>query len=157
MNLKISKRDKTIAIIIIAVIGLMLATYTESGEEETPTEQAQEFKKQENAEPKNFSKSDIARFTIAAIMGRNPRKMSVRTENGLYYVSYIKEDDKKKWDYKVKIEGKDVIWAGIENGVEGRWRNHELDGKIAYNEVGDSLKIIWDLNEKIIKSFAKGD
>lgn len=154
-NLKLSNNMKVAALIIIAVIGVLVMNH--ESEEETPTEQAQDVKKQENTEPKNFTKADIARFTMATVMGRNPKKMSVRTENELYYVSYIREDDKKQFNYKVKIEGKNIVWAGIENGVEGRWRNHELDGKIAYNEVGDSLKIIWDLNEKIIKSFAKGD
>jgi hypothetical protein len=48
-------------------------------------------------------------------MGRDPKKMTAVLENGLYYVSYTREDDKKQFKYKLKIGGNQAFKDGEKN------------------------------------------
>ena len=52
---------------------------------------------------KIFSELEIAKYTISAIMDQPPEIITVYEKDGIYYVSYIREADKKKFDYKIKI------------------------------------------------------
>lgn len=159
MNLKLSNKTKLIAFIVILSIIFLLSDYfvPKEGDQSSDGNQAstKEPKKPENNGLKNFSKEDVARFTMSTVMERPSKTMKVKFENELYYVSYIREDDKKKFDYKIKINDKEIVWANI----DGRWRDDELDGKIGFKELGDKLKITWRLSneDSVIKEFNKGD
>lgn len=82
--------------------------------------------------------AQICRATIGAVMGRDPRIISVdREEGGITYVSYRRPDDGKLWSHKCKVEGNSVIW-GMR---DGRWRDHPLDGTVSYGLSGNVLII----------------
>ncbi len=80
----------------------------------------------------------IAKAAIAAIMGRDPSIISVKehTEKGVYYLDYIRQDDKTRWAFLCKLEGDKVIWAGAGSpdkpNYVGRWRTHPEDEVITY-------------------------
>lgn len=91
----------------------------------------------EKVELINFSNDDIARFAISSIMGTPSKKIKVRYENGIYYLSYIRKSDSTKWENRIKIEGREIFWATL----EGRWRISKEDEKISFEEIGSKLKI----------------
>jgi hypothetical protein len=103
----------------------------------------------------NFSNEDIARFAISSIMGTPSKKIKVRYENGIYYLSYIRKSDSTKWENRVKIEGREIFWASL----EGRWRISKDDEKISFEEIGSKLKItqVFSDGGVVIKEFKKGD
>ena len=68
----------------------------------------------EKVELINFSNEDIARFAISSIMGTPSKKTTVRYENGIYYLSYIRKSDSTKWENRIKIEGREIFWATLE-------------------------------------------
>ena len=109
----------------------------------------------ENKTVKSFSKEDIARFTISAIMSQPSNKIKVEFLNGLYFVSYIRKSDSKKLEYKIQIDEKKVIWGDI----DGRWRNGEYDEIIYFEESDNKLKIIQIFSDgsSNIKEFHKGE
>lgn len=109
----------------------------------------------EKVELINFSNEDIARFAISSIMGTPAKKIKVREEFGIYFLSYNRKSDSKKFEYRIKIEGKEIIWATL----EGRWRISEEDEKISFEEKDNKLKIYQKFNsgEVITKEFIKGD
>jgi len=67
------------------------------------------------------------------------------TEKGVYYVSYVRQDDNTTWSYLCKFEGNRVIWAGAGSpsspNAIGRWRTHPQDEVITYAIVGDKVTI----------------
>ena len=63
---------------------------------------------------KNFSYEDVARYTIASVMGQPSSIIKAFKKDELYYVSYVRKSDSQKFDYKVKINGNQIVWAGIE-------------------------------------------
>jgi hypothetical protein len=79
--------------------------------------------------------------------------IKVKENNEVFYVSYIRKDDNKKFDYKIKIDKKRVIWGNN----DGRWRESKFDEKIIYSEKDSVLKItqIFDDGSKIIKEYRK--
>ena len=87
---------------------------------------------------KNFTHSEIAKFTIASIMSKNPNTLKVKKANDDYIVSY--NLDGKLYSYKVQIMQfkNQVMWGNI----DGRWRNHNMDEKVFFEENGDKLNII---------------
>jgi hypothetical protein len=104
---------------------------------------------------KNFTYEDIARYTMASVMGK-PTKIIKATKNkDLYFVSYIKKSDKQKLEYKVKFEGNKILWANI----DGRLRNLEYDEKISFEENGEKLKIITTFSDmsQDIQEYKKGE
>lgn len=104
--------------------------------QETETD-VETFKAEENT-LKIFNYEDIARYSIASVMGQ-PTKIIKATKNkDLYFVSYIRKSDKQKFEYKIKFEGNKILWASI----DGRWRNSEYDEKISFEENNETLKII---------------
>ena len=50
-----------------------------------------------------FSKKDIAKFTMSAIMNQSPEIISVNQNGDLYFVSYHRESDNQKFEYKIKL------------------------------------------------------
>lgn len=79
----------------------------------------------------NFSNEDVARFAISSIMSQPSKTIKVKNDNGLYFVSYVRKSDSKKFDYKIKIDGESIVWASL----DGRWRDSEYDEKIDFEEL----------------------
>ncbi|WP_132053115.1 hypothetical protein [Pseudocnuella soli] len=106
-------------------------------------------------ELKNFTKEDVARFAISSIMGQPPKEVKVQHENGLYYVSYKRKSDKQKFSYKIKIDGRTIVWANI----DGRWRDGRDDERISFEETDNTLKITQGYSDGSgeTKEFKKGE
>lgn len=79
---------------------------------------------------KTFTYEDIARYTMASIMGQQPKIITATKKGDLYYVSYIRKSDNIKFDYKIKFEGNKILWSNI----DGRWRNSQYDEKVTFIE-----------------------
>jgi hypothetical protein len=58
--------------------------------------------------------------------------------DGLYYVSYKRPNDGKKFEYKIKIIGKKIVWGNS----DGRWRNTAFDEKILFEITHEKLTIV---------------
>lgn len=103
---------------------------------------------------KNFSYEDIARYTMASIMGQPSKTIKVRKKDELYFVSYIRKSDHQKFDYKIKFEGNKILWANF----DGRWRDSNYDEKIAFIEKDNKVIIIqtFDDNSQDIQEYEKG-
>ncbi|WP_164126968.1 hypothetical protein [Sphingobacterium luzhongxinii] len=103
----------------------------------------------------NFSFKDVARFTISSIMNQPSKNIKVSEKDGLYILSYIRKSDSQKFDYKIKFEGNNVIWASI----DGRWRDASYDERISFEEGIDNLKIIQTFSDGSVdtKEYQKGD
>jgi hypothetical protein len=86
-----------------------------------------------------FSHSQICRAGIAGIMGRSPKIVRVTSaKDGVYILSYVRENDGTRWSYRCKIAGNRLIW-----GAEfGRWRDFPLDGSVEFESSGGSLAIM---------------
>lgn len=123
--------------------------------EEIQYEQNQETVKVEENILKNFTYEDIATFTIASVMGQPIKIIKTSKSKELYLVSYIRKSDKQKFEYKVKFDGNNVIWASI----EGRWRNSKYDEKISFEENGQKLIIITTFSDmsQNIQEYKKGE
>lgn len=100
-----------------------------------------------------FTKTEIAKYTISAIMNQPTEIMNVKDKSGIHFVSYTRKDDGKKFSYKIKINGDKVTWGNS----TGRWRDTKFDEKIKYVEQGNELKIIQTFQDgsKIVKEFKK--
>lgn len=103
----------------------------------------------------NFSYEDIARYTMSSIMGQPAKTIKVIKSEDLYYVSYIRKSDSRKFSYKIKFDGNKILWANI----DGRWRNSEYDEKISFTEKNNKVSIIQTFsdNSEDIKEHKKGD
>lgn len=149
-------------LIITFLIAIMFTNCKQSEQNnEIVQEQIQETKieaetvKIEENILKNFTYEDVSRYTMASVMGQ-PTKIIKATKNkDLYFVSYIRKSDKQKFEYKVKFEGNDILWANI----DGRWRNSEYDEKISFEENDEKLKIITTFSDasQDIQEYKKGD
>lgn len=85
-----------------------------------------------------FSRGDVCAATVATVMEKNPSIISIDTVTSEeIYLSYIRADDKSKWNYKCKIDGSSVIWGSH----PGRWRVDNVDPKNEFHVEGDFLKI----------------
>lgn len=106
---------------------------------------------------KNFTYEDVARYTMATVMGQPSSIIKALKKDELYYVSYVRKSDSQKFEYKVKINGNQIVWTGIEKGQ--RWRDSEYDEKISFAEKGNKLNIISTYSDgsEGIEEFKKGD
>jgi hypothetical protein len=104
---------------------------------------------------RNFNHEDVARYTMASVMGQIPKIIKVTKNDDLYYVSYIRKSDKQKFEYKIKFEDDKIFWANI----DGRWRDSKYDEKITFVENGNKLNIIQTFSDgsEDIKVYRKGD
>ena len=104
---------------------------------------------------KVFTESEIAKYTMSAIMNQPPEIINVKDNGGIYNVSYTRKDDGKKFDYKIKISGNKVTWGNS----DGRWRDTKFDEKIKYSEKDNELKIIQTFEDgsQIVKDFKKAE
>lgn len=121
---------------IIRLVSILILTVTISGCESKKREKI-DIETVELSE-KVFTTSEIARYTISAIMNQPPEIITVRDNEGIYNVSYTRGGDKKKFDYKIKIKGNNVVWGNI----DGRWRDSQFDEKIEYSETRNELTIL---------------
>lgn len=101
-----------------------------------------------------FTYEDIARYTMASIMGQQPKIITAIKKGNLYYVSYIRKSDRKKFDYKIKFDGNKILWSNIEE----RWRNSQYDEKINFIEKNNKLSIIQTFSDgsQDIQEYKKG-
>jgi hypothetical protein len=61
---------------------------------------------------KKVAEIEIAKFiiaAIAAIMNQKPEIIDTKEDDGLYYVSYKRPNHGKKFEYKIKIIGKNIV------------------------------------------------
>ena len=151
---------KPIQIILFSII---IASLTSCGDSSKTTEKVssgQQTPVVETDKPKkvnltNFSKEDVARYAMSSIMGQPSKKIKVRIENGLHYVSYVRKSDSKNFNYKIKFDGRTIVWAN----VDGRWRDSEYDERISFEESDNELKIIQTFSDGSvdIKEYKKGE
>ena len=95
-------------------------------------------------EKKAFSEKQICKVGIAKIMGKNPSIVKVdRAKGKTVYLSYIRQNDKTKWEYKCKIEGNRIIWGT----KDGRWRKHPMDSKVTFKVMGNSITVTDTFND----------
>lgn len=136
---------------------IVFASLTSCGDSSTTTEQQKSIIETRNGEVelKNFTKEDVARFAISTVMGQPSKNIKVRLENELYYVSYVRNSDSQKFNYKIKIDGKTIVWAN----VDGRWRDGQYDEKISFEEADNKIKItqIFSDGSGDSKEFKKGE
>lgn len=104
---------------------------------------------------KNFTYEDIARYTMASIMGQPSKIIKVRKKGELYFVSYIRKSDHQKFEYKIKFNGNKILWANF----DGRWRDTKYDEKITFVEENNKVNIIqtFEDNSQDIQEYKKGD
>jgi hypothetical protein len=150
---------KSIKIIFLSTI---IAALTSCGGSSSTTEQVSTDQQTPIAETnkpevelKNFTKEDVARFAMSSIMGQPSKKIKVRLENELYYVSYIRKSDSQKFNYKIKIDGKTIVWASI----DGRWRDGQDDERISFEENDNKLTITQIYSDGSVdsKEYKKGE
>ena len=104
---------------------------------------------------KNFTYEDVARYTISSVMQQSPEIMRTSKKDDLYFITYIRKSDKQKFEYKIKFEGNNILWANI----DGRWRNSLYDEKLSFVENGDKLKVIQTYSDgsEDIQEYSKGE
>jgi broad specificity polyphosphatase/5'/3'-nucleotidase SurE len=114
-----------------------------------------EIKKVEKTTLKNFTYEDLAKYTMASIMGQPLKIIKVKKRDELYLVSYIRKSDHQRFDYKIKFDGNKILWANY----DGRWRDSKYDEKITFVEKDNKVSIIqtFDDDSQDIKEFKKGD
>jgi hypothetical protein len=144
--------------IIPFLIIILLVSCKQKEQKETIAEektQIQEINKVEENILKNFTYEDIARYTMASAMEQPPKIIKATKNKELYFVSYIRKSDKQKFEYKVKFNGNEILWANI----DGRWRNSKYDEKITFVENDNKLNIVQTYSDgsEDIQEFTKGD
>jgi len=105
--------------------------------------------KNNNEELKNFSKSDIARFTISNLFYKESRYIRTYEEKidgeMVYLAFYVRNSDYTTWGYKVKFDGNRVIWGGIYSPYDGyfngRWRDSNYDEVNKFEEINHKIKM----------------
>ncbi|WP_159020573.1 hypothetical protein [Algibacter sp. L3A6] len=139
--------------IFISIL-ILTITFSSCGnkENEENTNSKTELEKVEFPK-KVFTESEIAKYTVSAIMNQSPEIIKVKDNIGIYIVSYTRKDDGEKFDYKIKISGNKVSWGTS----DGRWRDTKFDEKIKYSEKDNKLKIIqtFENGSEIVKEFKK--
>ena len=98
------------------------------------------------ATTEDFSKEQICKAAIAALMGRDPQIINVdRVEDDVVYTSYIRENDGSYWADRCSVDRQtqEIIW-GTDTG---RWRTDPSDGKVFYSADGSTLKITQEFSD----------
>ena len=69
-------------------------------------------------------------------MKRDPRTIEFdRFENGVAYLSYVRETDGKKWRQKCRLNGTTTQWGD----AQGRWQDTPADGLISFEWSADGM------------------
>jgi hypothetical protein len=92
---------------------------------------------------KKVAEIEIAKFAIAAIMNQKPEIIDTKEDDGLYYVSYKRRNDGEKFEYKIKIIGKNIVWGNS----DGRWRDTAYDEKISFEITYEKLTVVQTFND----------
>lgn len=92
----------------------------------------------------DFNQQQICRATVAAIKGKSPSILMVdkeqlepETKLTVFYLSYNRPDDGKKWHFRCKVDKKRVVWAQ----GNGRWRDQAQDPTVRFVINSDEIKI----------------
>lgn len=86
----------------------------------------------------NFTAAQVCKAGIGAAMGRPPSIIKTdNSSNGIYYLSYVRSDDRTRWRYKCKLSGNKIVWGAD----DGRWRSGGLDGTLRFRVDGDNITI----------------
>ncbi|CZF83931.1 MULTISPECIES: hypothetical protein [Grimontia] len=93
----------------------------------------------------DFTQEQICRASLAAVKGKSPTIMTIEevrkdpeTEREVFFISYKRPDDGKKWHYKCRIVRTRAVLA---QGKEGRWRDQAQDPTIRFQIEGQDLHI----------------
>lgn len=142
-------------IIPLLILILALGCKQNNEKEIIIEDQIQKVNKVEETTLNTFTYEDIARYTMASIMGQQPKIITAIKKGNLYYVSYIRKSDRKKFDYKIKFEGNKILWSNI----DGRWRDSKYDEKISFIENNNNISIIQTFSDgsRDIQKFKKGE
>lgn len=85
-----------------------------------------------------FTDEMICKATIAAEFGKAPSIIDVSSyDEGVYYLSYIRESDLTRWNFRCMMSGDQPIWASL----TGPWRIREDDGRVEFSVNDDLLTI----------------
>ena len=95
-------------------------------------------------EPLTMSdKRFVCRATIATVMGRSIHSVEeFEFQGDIISVQYTRSSDDTLWQYACKIEKDRVIWANIENGTIGRWRDSGDDERLSFRTTESKIKIL---------------
>lgn len=101
----------------------------------------------------NFDHQHVAKFAIATIMNQDENIISVSDGKDIYLVSYTRKTDSQNFKYKVRFDGKRIIWGN----VDGRWRDGEYDEKVSFREDGNKLIIVQTFSDgsETLNEFSK--
>lgn len=97
----------------------------------------------QKAEIGTYSKKEIAKFAVSAMMGTEIKRMKSKREGDNYKVYYNRKDDGKYFDYKIKFSGNQIMWGAY----DGRWRNSKYDEKLEYKDTGNEIVIYQIFND----------
>jgi hypothetical protein len=144
---------KFIQIIKTGFIVLFLVSCANKRKEVKPIDK---FQKEETfkEEEKVYLKEEIAKYAISSIMNQPLEIIEVKELLGIgFHVFYVRKSDKKRFDYKIRISGQNIIWGNL----DGRWRDTKYDEKIKYLIEGDKLRIIqvFEDGSETVKVFSK--
>lgn len=139
---------------IIPFLAILLIVSCKQKEQKEST-QIPEITKIEKVVLKNFTYEDVARYTMASVMGQAPKIIKAIKNDDLYYISYTRKSDKQKFEYKIKFDDDKILWANI----DGRWRDSKYDEKISFTENGDKLNIIQTFSDgsEDVQEYQKGE
>ncbi len=107
-----------------------------------------------------FTDAQVCKAAIATIMGRPVSGMDSATgSGGIAGVSYIRSQDKQKFEYQCKVASPNVVWRTKIDGSWGRWRDHPDDGKITFKMSDGILSIAesYGGSDATVKSFSAKD
>lgn len=151
-----------LVLISLAIVYFILSKVGESGKvnkDDDITKEYQEYLKQDKIGKEvalsSFSKEDVARFAISSIMIQPSKNISVKVEDKVYYTSYIRKSDSKKFDYKIKFENDLIVWGNI----DGRWRDDARDERIYFKEEENKIVITQWFSDgsRDVKEYKKGE
>lgn len=112
---------------VITVLFLMGLIFGDSKSNNSPSE----------ADISPFTKMEVCKGIIAKALGRPVNIMGANKSGGVIKVTYRRPDDKKRWNYRCKLEGNKGIWAM----GGGRWRTHPMDSEVTFKIVNGALYI----------------
>ena len=145
-------------IILSLIITILLFSCKQKEENKIVMKEQIQIPKINTTEENNlntFTYEDVSRYTMASIMGQSPKIITAIKNNNLYFVSYIRKSDNKKFDYKIKFDGNKIIWAN----TDGRWRDSKYDEKISFRENNQILYINQSFEDgsEDIQEYKKGE
>lgn len=102
-----------------------------------------------------FIYEDVARYAISTVMDQPVKNIDVIKSGEIYYVSYKRKSDSKKFDFKVTFSDNNIVWGNL----DGRWRTDKFDEKLSFYENSDTLSILQKYSDgsKDFKQFMLGD